>query len=186
MNQVPSTPVARFLARLYSFRDDEDRASLAKLRRAVANPGIDFNVFAIIGRSLPTDLKPHQIDVYLLVACLFALHDKEGGEGSIGTAAQLLHNSLENGQDSLDMRFAALLNCSWEDLSHHLRHLVSHLKFHEIPINYSRLLADLLNWDRDDRRVQRQWASNYWQSEVHENNSDNTTQTINSLQENEQ
>ena len=36
------------------------------------------------------------------------------------------------------------------------------LASHDVPIDYPRLLRDMLGWDADDRHVQRRWARDYW------------------------
>jgi CRISPR system Cascade subunit CasB len=65
-------------------------------------------------------------------------------------------------EEAVERRFVALLNAHPEDLDKHLRHAVSLLKAHEIPVDWLRLLGDLRGWGNPERYVQRNWARAFW------------------------
>ena len=62
----------------------------------------------------------------------------------------------------MEARFVALLNAHPEDLDDHLRHAVSLLKANEQPLDWFRLLEDLLQWDHPDGHVQLKWARDFY------------------------
>lgn len=102
----------------------------------------------------------HAEDSAFLVAALFALHPQRGGEKTLGAAFA----KISGESDSIEQRFNALLNCHRDDLPYHLRQAVSLLRSKDIPVNWMRLLRDVLGWEHDDRHVQRAWAREFWQS----------------------
>ncbi len=159
-----------FWSHLFRLYEQEDRAALARLRRAVADP-VDGDVFAVIGNSMPPkisgrDISDRQIDAHLLAACLFAVHpttvSAESERYSLGASMRRLRVKLSVGGESLDARFAAILNSDREDLPSRLRHAIRLLASHDVPVHYPRLLSDLLQWGNEGRYVQRRWAIDYW------------------------
>jgi len=107
-----------------------------------------------------------------MVAALFASHPETRGEGNLGAALREVHRIT--GSDSIEARFMALLKAHREDLFDHLRHAVALIRGHidSVPparrrqagIGWDRLLNDLLYWDSQARRVQREWARAFWSS----------------------
>jgi CRISPR type I-E-associated protein CasB/Cse2 len=81
----------------------------------------------------------------------------------LGASLRLLRNKLSIGQESLDLRFSALLNTPHEDLTVPLRNMIQRIATADqrIPIDFYRLLDDLLHWNTDETR--RRWARDYWQ-----------------------
>lgn len=63
---------------------------------------------------------------------------------------------------AVERRLIALLRCHRDELPEQLRHIVGLLRAHEVPVDWARLLRDIQDWERDDRRVQRAWARAYW------------------------
>lgn len=141
-----------------------DRAAMARLRRSLGVEGMDYSALMVVGAHLPADLLDRDLDTYLLVAGLFALHPDPGGAGSLGKALQQLRKALSVGAESLDRRFAALLDSDWEDLPYRLRQIVQLLESKKVPVNYTILLGHLKTkaWESEDRWVQRRWAREYW------------------------
>src|SRR6266536_5949977 len=78
---------------------------------------------------------------------------------NLGVSLALLKDDSGN---SLERRFVVLLNAHADDLPEHLRQAISLLKSKDKPIHWLRLLLDLKQWDREDRRVQRLWAKGFW------------------------
>ena len=151
----------RFIGHLERLRDQEDRRALAILRRgANRQPGTAMDMFALVIPWVPENR--HAEDSAFLVGALFALYPDPGGQKTLGKAfAQL---SEKSDSDSIEQRFNALLNCHREDLPYHLRQAVSLLRSKDIPVNWRRLLQDVLGWEHDDRYVQRAWAREFWRS----------------------
>lgn len=174
----------KFVYKLDLLDGPDGRRRLAELRRAAHDPLTDVRIFSVIGDDLPSDAGHKELDIYRIVAVLIALHKQkvngkrlpafERGKAedgrtpaeSFGVSLRRLRASLKNGQESLDQRFGALLNSHSDDLYYHLRQMVQRIAGRDeiIPINYTRLALDLLDWDHPSRIVQRTWARHYWQS----------------------
>ena len=153
--------IGQFIAHLEALRDQGSRGALAALRRGLGNP--PGTVPAIYPQILPWAPQNRWTeDACYIVGPLFALHPEPGGEGNMGTAFA----TVKDPSESLEKRFVALLNCHHDDLPNHLRQAVSLLKSKDIPVNWRRLLKDILSWDHEDRFVQQQWAREFWQSKV--------------------
>jgi CRISPR type I-E-associated protein CasB/Cse2 len=159
------------------------RANLAELRRAAADSEYDFRDLRILGSQLADD--DFVADAQRLTAALFALYagkfwDKdnrlrlpdfgtESKRRTFGASLRRLRGQLGAGQDSLDLRFGALLDTPHEDLTVPLRGLMQRLATAEkpIPVDFAQLLLDIVRWNRDqpDRRSpRREWARDYWQA----------------------
>ena len=168
--------MGRFISFLHRQNDATGRANLAELRRSAADPLNDFRSIWILGDYLP-DSNGWPFDAYRLVATLFAIHKQKFSEKeiaafnskekqrSLGASLRKLREQLQVGQESLDKRFAALLNTPQEDLAVPLRGFIQRLANAEksIPLDYFQLLKDLLFWNNQDKNTQRQWAKDYWQ-----------------------
>lgn len=151
--------IDHFIDHLEALRKQDNRGALAALRRGLGNP--PGSVPAVYPQILPWAPRNRQAeDACYIVGSLFALHPEPGGNGNIGTVFAMVKERNE----SLEKRFVALLNCHRDDLPNHLRQAVSLLKSKDIPINWRRLLKDILSWDHEDRFVQQQWAREFWQS----------------------
>ena len=133
-----------------------DRGALAALRRGLGSaPGTVPAMYPHILPWAPRDRRAE--DACYIVGSLFALHPQQGGTDTLGKA----FSKVKNPSDSLEKRFVALLNCHRDDLPNHLRQAVSLLKAKDVPIDWRRLLRDVLNWDHEARRVQQQWAREF-------------------------
>lgn len=155
--------ISRLVLHLESLRGDDERpknrAALARLRRG-------------LGKKVGTpQMYPHVVpyvedgkaDIQrgLLVAALFALHDKSAPRGrSMGEVFRRMRDGSNDA--SLERRFTVLLSASAEDVGGHLRHAVSLAKAKDVPVDYDRLLHDLRYWSHADRIVQLAWARDFW------------------------
>ena len=149
----------RFIGHLERLRDQEDRRALAVLRRgANRQPGTAMDMFSLVIPWVPENR--HAEDSAFLVAALFALHPDPKGQGTLGNAFARISGE----SDSIEQRFNALLNCHRDDLPYLLRQAVSLLRSKDIPVDWRRLLRDILGWEHDDRYVQRAWARDFWSS----------------------
>lgn len=172
----------RFIEALVVFYKQEDRASLAALRRGLGNsPGETMEMHPYVA-PFTQGLRRKQEDAYYLIAALFGLHPGENWTSSESRLRTNLGASLrwfanESNSDSSERRFVALLNAHADDLSEHLRQMISLLKSKDIPVDWRQLLRDVINWDDDDRFVQRNWSKAFWGTGVPDSANDSTTTT---------
>ena len=143
--------------------DRREAGTLAKLRRGLTEHSgeRDVWVYAHLGGASPEQEEPAA-----LVASLFALWH-QGGRGRTQRAPDSFGGSygrlrVITGAESVEKRFAALIDSHPEDLPARLRHAVSLLRSKDIPIKWEQLLRDLLWWAAEKRPVQRRWARDFW------------------------
>ncbi|MCZ7652234.1 MAG: type I-E CRISPR-associated protein Cse2/CasB [Thermoanaerobaculia bacterium] len=160
MAQAPDL-ADRFVGRLETLRDREERGALAALRRSASEAaGWQPEALAVVYPWLPRTLGPREEDRFLLVASLFALHSLASGSGTLGLSFRRL--AAATASESVEKRFLGLLASEEEDLGAHLRHAVTLLAAHAIPVDWRQLLRDLRGWGYETRRVQRRWARDFW------------------------
>jgi CRISPR system Cascade subunit CasB len=138
----------------------KNRGALAKLRRGLGSTYGDVEMYPYVVSFLPKEKYLHGF--YFLVASLFGMHS-ETGAGDNESIGAVFSKFSQN--DSVEKRFKALINADEKDLSYHLRQAVSLARSKNIPVNYHRLLQDLLNWSHPDHFVQLQWARDFWGSQ---------------------
>lgn len=146
----------------------EDRGLMAHLRRALTSAGEHYAWPHLVRWcNLEND---QQRTVYATVAACYALHPEHENTGNFGSVVRQIALGLHGGNDALQSfegRFRRLLTCdSVEELCLHIRRVVQAAKQRGVPINYHRLLLDLLWWQHDARRVKVQWAQSYWGGEA--------------------
>jgi len=149
-----------------------DRATLAALRRAADTP---------VGAALPavhrfvaprtSGLSLQRENDFYLVASLFADHHQidwphKGDDGphrasGLGASFARLARDPQVGGGA-ERRFSEVLGSDRDQLSTHLRHAISLLKAHSIPVDWAQLLSDIGRWDWESRTVQRTWARDFW------------------------
>src|SRR5262249_23641243 len=108
-----------------------DRATLAELRRSLN--GDLGRALARVG-CLFAGLPAYALDDAVLVAALFASHQGPDPGVSLGAAFRELRDKA--GSDSVEKRFAALLDTEKEDLGARLRQAVSLLKSKDIALDW--------------------------------------------------
>jgi CRISPR system Cascade subunit CasB len=144
-----------------------DRGAIAALRRGLGKPPGTIHV---MDRYVLPFIAGEPDEPYYLVAALFAAwhQGKEKmvtAEGNLGKSLLAMVNLEQNREEAekrIEKRLVALLNCHRDDLSQHLRQVVSLLKSKEVPINWAQLLHDIRNWNWESRDVQRSWARGFW------------------------
>lgn len=156
---------------LIHLRDRDDRAALAVLRRAAAaDPGAMADAFPHVLPWVPEGARQTRAeDSYFLVATLFAIHPDHGGAGNFGaTMWRVGTDGNAEPSPSADLRFRRILEAARDDLAAPLRQAIrlAASRTVPVPIDYHRLLSDLLNWEHPERRVQRAWARSYWTPQV--------------------
>lgn len=156
MNELRENPFVASLERLYR---ENDRAALAKLRRGLGKKGGTPEMYRYVVPYLPRETKPSVIERYFLIASLFASHPEPAHRSaSIGKSFR----TMKQESPSVEKRFETLLSANIEDIGGHLRQAVSLAKSKNVPIDFHRLFEDLGKWHYSDRRVQRQWALDFW------------------------
>lgn len=136
----------------------------AVLRRSLAfDPGAFPAAYPYIEPFLKEDDSHWRRRVHYLVAALWASHWKTGRDGvslPIGKAAA--RHQLATESASTERRFIALLDADADELPYRLRQMVALLK--DQTIDFSALLTDLLRWQSPDKRIQNQWARQFYRS----------------------
>ena len=139
----------------------QDRAAMATLRRALSGEERDtLPAYRYVGWYLP--YYPKERERCILVAALFADHQGSTLEGTLGRHLADLVHADDKKQAAVERRFAQLLTAHPDDLSTHLRQVVSLLKTAGIPINWQRLLQDVLYWEQDGEKIRQKWAYDFW------------------------
>jgi CRISPR system Cascade subunit CasB len=135
----------------------EDRCALADLRSGLGKESSDMaRVHKHVVPYLPE--KSYNDRWYYVTATLFGSFPKHLSGHSLGTAFRPLRAK----SDSMEARFVALLNAHPDDLDDHLRHAISLLKANEQPLDWFRLLDDLIQWDHPEGHVQLRWARDFY------------------------
>ncbi len=151
-----------FVKHLQDLAAGQDRGALADLRQGLGQaPGSAAEMFRHVEPFLPQARSRAQESTYYLVASLFALHPTSTSTGNLGAHMRACDPKGEN-SDALERRFTALLSAHPDDVPGYLRQTISFLKSKNIPVNWNQLFWDLQNWDDEDRRVQKRWASAFW------------------------
>ena len=151
----------------YLEENREDRAMLAALRRGLGQPaGAVPEVSRYVQRRLAQDAPRYLEEAYYLIAPLFGLHSLAGGQGDMGNHFAALCEPGEDPPSNVERRFVGLLAAHSDDLPDYLRQAVSLLKAKDIPVNWQRLLADVLAWGHHDDtwriNVHKRWSRNFW------------------------
>lgn len=151
-----------FVTWLEKFRGD--RAVRAKLRRGLGKRMGSPEMYPYVATFLPE--KKQEQEYFFLVASLFALHPDPAPKGrTMGS----VFKALKENSESIEKRFVIMLGADEEEIGGHLRQAISLAKTKGITIDYHQLLNDLRCWSYDDRRVQLQWAKDYWKNNNNNN-----------------
>ncbi|KWW98834.1 CRISPR-associated protein CSE2 [Carbonactinospora thermoautotrophica] len=141
----------------------ECRRVLARLRRSFAGARQQAEAYDVVFRHDPPE---REQEVWLLVAGLFALHPQPGNGDTLGRAMRRLARAREG---TVDRRFTQLLAVDRESLPHYLRQAVQLLRAENVPLDYARLLDDLVAlWTGGEdaaHRVRLAWARDYHRPE---------------------
>jgi CRISPR system Cascade subunit CasB len=151
-----------FVTHLETLR--EDRAALAKLRRGLGKkPGQAPEMFPFVIPFVHQTKGSWQEEVHYMVASLFGFHPESTTEGNMGKHFAQLRNQMPDAT-ATERRFTALLAAHPEELDVYLRQAVGLLKSKEIPINWHRLMWDILSWNDPEKRVRvhKWWAGEFW------------------------
>lgn len=160
----PPSPTARFvgaLTRLESQDRGSDRATMAALRAGLrTSNGVATEMMPFVAPFLPEREFPSD-ERFFQIAALFALHPQNSFSGSFASAFREL---ADGNSDSIEKRFQMLLACEGDQLFRQLQQCVSLLASKNIPVNWRKLLDDLVfnDWDDPNRELQLRWAREFY------------------------
>ncbi|NLN76629.1 MAG: type I-E CRISPR-associated protein Cse2/CasB [Armatimonadetes bacterium] len=168
-------------AYLNELRKQADTGRWAMLRRGAGKALSEARDIHWIYGLLDRFAKPHDEEAYFLVATLIAFdktftqQDASGRAftftGNIGRTMRALKvGKPDTAQQSFDRRFGILLNADFDpqlggELAFRLRQCVKRIiaeRNSAIAINWPQLLADILDWNNENKRVQKSWARAYY------------------------
>ena len=164
-------PFIQFLEQL---RDNENTAALATLKKGLMKePSEELSMYSYIIPWLGNkNYIGNKEKMYFTIASLFAYHPQKGDNGSIGNTlkrialSEMKDSSIKDiNETPISKRFMALLNCHIEDLHLHLRQIISICSSNEIAINWHKLFHDVLQWNSDEKWIQKNWAKDFWRYE---------------------
>lgn len=168
----PTETERRFEAWLQALVEDQDRATLAALRRGLS---VERAENAWMLRYLPAAIGGRREEDYMcMVSSLFAFHpkswvqsDERGLYTNLGASLARLADQERRkypASTSTEARFKAILKCHPGDLFQHLKRVIGVLKAHDIPVDWAQLLHDISRWGWESKSVQREWARAFWRS----------------------
>ena len=157
---------------------EEDTAVVANLRRSAAyEPGQYPPAFRYV-EPFVQHLNEWERTATYMAAAYWALAIRMGRQDaesrtipegqSLPKALKALQTGIAKASDNtsasknIENRFLALLDADTDELQWRLRRITSQLAAADIAINWPSLLDDLRNWSNPRRRVQVDWASQFW------------------------
>lgn len=151
-----------FVNKLLALDNDRERGAIAKLKRSAGDPYRNFESLAVIGKWI-SDSSDRTFKSCILTAVLFSISKNHAiNHRNFGESLAIARSKLKVGEESLDLRVAALLNAHEEDLPYYMVQLVRYVAGKEVTINYYQLIRDLYYWNSADKPVQMRWAKSYW------------------------
>ena len=179
--QLEKRKSERFVEFLQRLEERKDRGALAALRRGLGMPpGSAPEMHRYVAPWTGGERSRWREDVYYIVAALFAFHPcnwpRDDSDRYTNLGSSFARIAVGDSHGAVERRFTALLGVHVEDLPVHLRHAVSLLKSKDAPIDWARLLRDLMFWNDEDRWVQRNWARAFWR-EAPQDAADDDTNT---------
>lgn len=165
-----------FISWLLGLAQRDDRGRLAALRRGLL---LEPHQFYELYRVVPApflDEHPAEVARRLAVAVLFATHPLTFSDEQLQQRRRNLGESLrmlaikqagqldpdEGPPDPLKRRLDVLLAAHPDELFGHLRHVIRLLKSHDIPVDWSQLLWDMRQWEKESRPVQWRWSQSFY------------------------
>lgn len=151
-----TSPQTDFIQRLHKL----DRGDRARLRRNAGNALSEArDGLGLFYRTLPPNVPESHHRQYFLLATLFPLAGPSD-DRNLGATLRRIRDAQNAA--ALDRRVTALLDSDSGQLPFRLRQIIRLIESKRAGVNWGQLLMDLLQWDREDRRVQRAWAMAYF------------------------
>jgi CRISPR system Cascade subunit CasB len=157
--------------------NEMDTKMRAVLRRSLAfDPGKHIPAFPYVEPFLKGEAEGWRRQMHYLVAGLWAAHWREDPAGNlIPLAEACAWHKISSGSASTEQRFIHLLNADSKQLPHRLRQMIALLN--DQPIDFQKLLNDLLYWNHPDRKVQNAWARDFYHTIAKAETIDTETET---------
>lgn len=152
---------SRLVEHLRAVANRDDRATLAALRSSL-RPGHELDALRVVLPFLGASSGRENEDAAILLAGLFALHP-ESGDLSLAKALRIVR---DQGSDSVEGRFRALLSATRVELATHLRHAVSLVASKHQAIDWDDLYRAIRHWDHEEDFARRRWATAFWADEA--------------------
>jgi CRISPR type I-E-associated protein CasB/Cse2 len=133
-----------------------DRAAMAALRRYMATEQAIY-ACPVVEPILSPELEDWQRKCFYVVAGLFGCHPEHTPHGNLGNTFKRIATN-----DSMKKRFSLLLELDREEIYECLGNIIHLIKSKNAPINYVRLLCDLIYWGDS---VKQQWAVSFYRYE---------------------
>jgi CRISPR system Cascade subunit CasB len=161
------TPFQRQAAEFIAALEQLDAGGLARLKRNAGHTLAEArDGYRAFFQALPYTVGERLHEDYFLIATLFPLADNRPNSGNFGDTLRRVRVARggEAGAraNSVDRRFAALLDCEREYLHFRLRQAVRLAAASDQAIDWTQLLLDVTDWNQAERRVQRRWAQAYF------------------------
>jgi len=143
----------------WSINDSKVRAVL---RRSLAfDPGKYTLAYPYVEPFLKANESTLRRQMYYLVAGLWATHWKlERSEKKITVAKACANYMVITDSSSIEKRFISVIDADSSQLPYRLRQLIALLK--DYPIDFVKLLEDLLYWNNELKLTQNAWARNFY------------------------
>lgn len=144
-----------------------DAAGRARLKRNAGRALAEArDVHAVFFQALPYGVARRYEEDYFLLATLFPLLPHSPQAGNLGDSLHQVRQQRGGGDSpaSFDRRVQALLDSDREQVWFRLRQMIRLVATQKgmVGVNWEQLLLDILDWERDDRRVQLDWARAYF------------------------
>jgi len=151
-----------FIERLEALMAKDKRVG-AILRRSLAfGPGLFPRAYPYVEPFVENE-SDWSREIHYLVAGLLAAHWKEECSSEKISIARACAKYMEKVESaSIEKRFISLIDADSDQLPHRIRQLSSLLK--DYPIDFGKLLEDLLRWKGEKRTTQNAWAKDFYRS----------------------
>lgn len=170
-NEARLEAVRPFIERLQTLRDG-DRGRLAALKRSAGSTWDEARNVAWFYQLLDGEGRGRDMEIFFLVATLFAHNDKRPPRGNFGQTMAVLKTPGKASPEAVERRFRVLLDADLDrreggrpaggELAFRLRQLVKLAAAHDVGVNWAQLLVDLRRWGMTSKAVQRAWAESFY------------------------
>ena len=140
------------------------RQEKACLRRFAGKGPWSPDVLSVVAPYLPNSegsQRDFQLVRLSVVATLYACHDKLGGRATVGAAMARLAVKSESVAERLMRQVLSTDTVDGLGRGPLLR-IVKALSTAAIPLDWSRLLRDMSEWQEPRKKPQQQWAKDFW------------------------
>jgi CRISPR system Cascade subunit CasB len=141
-----------------------DRATLAHLRRGLERP-LDYTLGPVgwLFRRVPDSKDDKLIRNAILAASLFAWVKGDCAQTEGENFGKAFGSGLtQEEKQQRQKRFIDLLDTDTDELPYKLRQAITLIARESVGLDWRRLIWDLTKWGDPDRRVQKEWARDFW------------------------